>query len=109
MAQVITRCRVSGYYMFMGMDVDPKEFARSTGAFARKFCPFCACDHWWHKEDSTFFALKPVCPPRIRQASASMNSAAAGVSTSSGANPDAQVSKLAQAMSSFQPDVLVFT
>ena len=50
MAQVITRCRLTGHYMFMGMDVDPKEFTRSLGPFARKFCPFCACDHLWHKE-----------------------------------------------------------
>src|SRR6516165_8494038 len=26
MAQVITRCRLTGHYMFMGTDVDPKEF-----------------------------------------------------------------------------------
>jgi hypothetical protein len=36
MAQVITRCRLTGHYMFMGMDVDPKEFPRSPGPFARK-------------------------------------------------------------------------
>jgi hypothetical protein len=34
MAQVITRCRLTGHYMFMGMDVDPKEFPRSPGPFA---------------------------------------------------------------------------
>ena len=43
MAQVITRCRLTGHYMFMGMDADPKEFKQSAGAFARKFCPFCSC------------------------------------------------------------------
>jgi hypothetical protein len=47
MAQVITRCRLTGHYMFMGMDVDPKEFTHSAGPFARKFCPFCACEHFW--------------------------------------------------------------
>jgi hypothetical protein len=52
MAQVITRCRLTGHYIFMGMEADPKEFTRSPGPFARKFCPFCACDHLWHKEDS---------------------------------------------------------
>ncbi|MEA2925238.1 MAG: hypothetical protein QOD25_2360, partial [Alphaproteobacteria bacterium] len=52
MAQVIRRCRLTGHYMFMGLDVDPKEFAQSPGPFKRKFCPFCACDHLWHKEDS---------------------------------------------------------
>jgi hypothetical protein len=51
------------------MDADPKEFTRSPGPFARKFCPFCACDHLWHKEDSKFLA--PKAPPRlgIQQAS----------------------------------------
>jgi hypothetical protein len=39
------------------------EFARSSGPFERKFCPFCACDHLWHKEDSKFLAPKP--PPRV--------------------------------------------
>ena len=58
MAQVITRCRLTGHYMFMGMEADPKEFTRSPGPFARKFCPFCACDHLWHKEDSKFLAPK---------------------------------------------------
>ena len=29
MAQVITRCRLTGHYMFMGLGVHPKEFARS--------------------------------------------------------------------------------
>ena len=67
MAQVITRCRLTGHYMFMGMDVDPKEFTRSPGPFARKFCPFCACDHLWHKEDSKFLAPKIVLRPHIQQ------------------------------------------
>ena len=52
MAQVVTRCRLTGHYMFMGMDVDPKTFAATAGPFARKFCPFCACEHSWYKEDS---------------------------------------------------------
>jgi hypothetical protein len=69
MAQVITRCRLTGHYMFMGMDVGPKEFTRSLGPFARKFCPFCACDHLWHKEDSKFLAPKAALRPHIQQAS----------------------------------------
>jgi hypothetical protein len=69
MAQVITRCRLTGHYMFMGMDVDPKELARSSGPFAHKFCPFCACEHLWYKEDSKTFAPKAVVGPRIQQAS----------------------------------------
>ena len=63
MAQVITRCRLTGHYMFMGMEADPKEFTRSPGPFARKFCPFCACDHLWHKEDSKFLAPKARAAP----------------------------------------------
>jgi hypothetical protein len=55
--------------MFMGMDVDPKEFTRSPGPFTRKFCPFCACDHLWHKEDSKFLAPKAALRSHIQQAS----------------------------------------
>ena len=69
MAQVITRCRPTGHYMFMRMDVDPKEFARSFGPFARKFCPFCACEHLWFREDSTFPSAKAATRYRILQAS----------------------------------------
>jgi hypothetical protein len=69
MAQVITRCRLTGHYMFMGMEVDAEEFARSSGPFARRFCPFCACEHFWHKEDSKFLAAKTARRPHIQQAS----------------------------------------
>ena len=69
MARVITRCRLTGHYMFMGMDADPKEFVRAFGPFARKFCPFCACEHLWHKEEAKFLTAKPVAGPRIQQAS----------------------------------------
>ena len=34
-----------------------------------KFCPFCACDHLWHKEDSKFLAPKAALRPHIQQAS----------------------------------------
>jgi hypothetical protein len=57
MAQVITRCRLTGHYMFMGMDVDPKKFTRSP------------CDHLWHKEDSKFLAPRPMLRSHIQQAS----------------------------------------
>jgi hypothetical protein len=60
MAQVVTRCRLTGHYMFMGMDVDPEAFMGSSGPFTRRFCPFCACEHTWHKEDSKFL------PPAAR-------------------------------------------
>ena len=69
MAQVITRCRLTAHYMFMGMEVDPKEFVPSAGPFARKFCPFCACEHLWYKEDSKFLGAKEIVKSRIQQAS----------------------------------------
>jgi hypothetical protein len=69
MAQVITKCRLTGHYMFMGMDVDPKEFTGSSGPFARKYCPFCACEHVWYKEDTKFLAPKSVTRARVQQAS----------------------------------------
>ena len=68
MAQVITRCRLTGHYMFMGMDVHPKEFTHAFGSFARKFCPFCACEHSWYKEDSKFLAPAADQRPGVRQA-----------------------------------------
>jgi hypothetical protein len=69
MAQVITKCRLTGHYMFMGMDVDPKEFTGSSGPFARKYCPFCACEHVWYKEDTKFLAAKSATRPKVQQAS----------------------------------------
>jgi hypothetical protein len=69
MAQVVTRCRLTGHYMFMGMDADPRDFERARGPFARKFCPFCACEHFWHKEDSKLLAPKPVARHGFQQAS----------------------------------------
>src|SRR3981189_1841273 len=74
MAQVITRCRLTGHYMFMGMDADPKEFARTPGPFTRKFCPFCACEHLWHKEDSKFLAPKLPVSPGVQKARSSPRS-----------------------------------
>jgi hypothetical protein len=68
MAQVITRCRLTSHYMFMGMNADPKEFKQSAGAFARKFCPFCSCEHFWYKEDSKFLAATSELGPGVRQA-----------------------------------------
>ena len=69
MAQVITRCRLTGHYMFMGLEADPKEFMGRSGAFARKFCPFCACEHSWHREDTKFLASKKTAHAHIQQAS----------------------------------------
>lgn len=69
MAQVVTKCRLTGHYMFMGMDIDPKQFIGSSGPFIRKYCPFCACEHAWYKEDSKFLAPKPVSGAKVQQAS----------------------------------------
>jgi hypothetical protein len=55
--------------MFMGMDADPKQFTATSGPFARKFCPFCACEHFWHKEDTKFLALRTRPRSGIQQAS----------------------------------------
>ncbi len=69
MAQVITRCRATGHHMFMGIEVDPRKFEQSSGPFTRKFCPFCACEHLWHKEDSRVFPPDPAAKSGIQQAS----------------------------------------
>ncbi len=69
MAQVITKCRLTGHYMFMGMDADPKQFTATSGPFARKFCPFCACEHFWHRENTKFLALRTRPRSGIQQAS----------------------------------------
>ena len=69
MLQIITRCRLTGHYMFMGLEADPKEFVGSSGSFARKFCPFCACEHFWYKEDLKFLAPKGAARAHIQQAS----------------------------------------
>ena len=69
MAQVITRCQLTGHYMFMGIDIEAEQFAGLPDTLARKFCPFCACEHWWHKEDSKFLASSAADGLRIQQAS----------------------------------------
>jgi hypothetical protein len=50
MAQVISRCPLTGHYMFMGLEVEPERFACLPENFARKFCPFCCCEHDWSKK-----------------------------------------------------------
>jgi hypothetical protein len=69
MAQIVTRCRLTGHYMFMGMEADPKDFAGARGPFVSRYCPFCACEHVWHKEDSKFLALKPAPSRNVQRAS----------------------------------------
>ena len=52
MAQVISRCPLTGHYLFMGIDVETEEFAAFPESFARKYCPYCSCDHTWYKKDA---------------------------------------------------------
>jgi len=52
MAQVVTRCRFTGHYLFMGIDIAPEQLPTLPNIFSRKFCPFCACEHEWLKKDS---------------------------------------------------------
>ena len=68
MAQVIAKCRLTGHYMFMGIDVDAEQLARMPDAFARKFCPFCSCEHDWHKKDAKLVDRRPARPPFVRRA-----------------------------------------
>jgi hypothetical protein len=47
--------------MFMGIDVDAEQFASFSESFARKFCPFCSCEHTWHKKDAKLVDRRPAC------------------------------------------------
>ena len=60
MAQVISQCPLTRHYMFMGIDVDAERFASLPDTFARKFCPYCACEHDWRKCDAKLVDRKPV-------------------------------------------------
>jgi len=69
MAQVITKCPLTGHYMFVGIDVSAEAFANFPELFARKFCPFCACEHAWYKKDSKLIAARPSQRRDVQQAS----------------------------------------
>jgi hypothetical protein len=60
MAQVISQCPLTKHYVFMGMDIEAERFAFLPETFARKFCPFCACEHDWHKRDAKLVDRKPA-------------------------------------------------
>jgi len=68
MAQVIAKCRLTGHYMFMGLDAGVDELARLPEPFARKFCPYCSCEHAWYKKDAKLVERRPDAR-RIQQAS----------------------------------------
>jgi hypothetical protein len=67
MAQLIAKCRLTGHYMFMGLDVRAEDLAAMPDTFARKFCPFCSCEHAWFKKDAKLVDKRPT-PRRIQQA-----------------------------------------
>ena len=52
MAQLIAKCRLTGHYMYMGMNVSSDDFACMSDTIARKYCPFCSCEHAWFKRDA---------------------------------------------------------
>jgi hypothetical protein len=68
MAQVIAKCPLTGHYMFMGIDADAERMARLPDAFARKFCPFCSCEHDWHKKDAKLVDRRPAAQPFVQRA-----------------------------------------
>jgi len=69
MAQVITKCPLTGHYMFMGIDIDEERFAALPEFFARQFCPFCACEHSWLKKDSKLVDRRRAMRRGVQQAS----------------------------------------
>jgi hypothetical protein len=62
MAQVIAKCRLTGHYKYISTSVSAGEFPLLPEIFAREFCPFCACEHGWHKRDAILLDAKK--PPR---------------------------------------------
>jgi hypothetical protein len=69
MAQVIAKCSLTGHYLFMGIDCDAERFAFLPETIARKFCPYCCCEHAWYKKDATLAPRRQRSEPDIRQAS----------------------------------------
>jgi hypothetical protein len=68
MAQLIAKCRLTGHYMFMGLNVSPDDLARLPEPFARKFCPYCSCEHEWYKKDAKLLDKRPAKRAGIQQA-----------------------------------------
>jgi len=68
MPQVITRCPLTGHYMYMGIDMNAERFAALPEPFARKFCPYCACEHDWYKRDTKFADLRPAARKDVLRA-----------------------------------------
>ena len=68
MAQVITRCQLTGHYMFMGIDIEAERFAALPDTLTRKFCPFCCCDHEWYKKNSKLLDRRPAMREDVQRA-----------------------------------------
>jgi hypothetical protein len=68
-AKVISKCQLTGHYLFIGIDVDAERFANLPEMFARAFCPYCACEHSWRKRDSRLADRRPVVQRGVQQAS----------------------------------------
>jgi hypothetical protein len=69
MAQVVSRCPLTGHYMFVGIDIGADDFAKLPETFARKFCPFCSCEHAWHKSTSRLVDRRPPISSNVQRAS----------------------------------------
>jgi hypothetical protein len=52
MAQLIAKCRLTGHYMYLGIDVSADDMAHMSETLTRKYCPFCSCEHAWFKRDA---------------------------------------------------------
>jgi hypothetical protein len=68
MSQVISRCPLTGHYMFMGIAVEPEQFSTFPDAFARKYCPFCCCEHTWYKKDAQLVDRRPSARRDLQKA-----------------------------------------
>jgi hypothetical protein len=69
MAQLIAKCRLTGHYAFMGIEIGGGQVAGLPDIFTRKFCPFCCCEHDWYKKDIKLIDKK-LAPSRDIQRSA---------------------------------------
>jgi hypothetical protein len=67
MAQVVSRCPLTGHFMFMGIDVDAERFATFPEPFTRRYCPYCCCEHAWYKKDSKLTDRRQPPRPDFKQ------------------------------------------
>jgi hypothetical protein len=54
--------------MYMGIDMNAERFAGLPDPFARKFCPYCACEHDWYKRDSKLADRRPAARSDVLRA-----------------------------------------